>query len=559
MPRPRLLALLLILLVIPGIGAFCQVTAGVKAAFVSTLRATPAGSQIKLTWKDPSGVAGENIVFRHTEEISEGTLGSATLVARVPMGVQTYLDTPPTDGGYFYAVLVEDAAKYRSSVFIPFRNVTGSAVSTAAAPAAAESAAPAAVADATAAGAAEARVPATPLTAAPPGVIPFASRLKAAAAGYRIKLTWKDSAEVRGDYLVFRHTEEISAATIAQASLLARVSAGVESFVDYPPDLKGYYYAVLVEDAAKKRFSVFIAFRNITGTAVAAEVTATEDELATLITGIRTAVSAKGDAVLLSFDSSNPSRDLLVFWGTAPLAVAEDLLRGTSKTNIDPGVTTYSIPAIPGVNYYFAVLDAGYFKAGKVPLEAGQNTTTSPIQIPLSASAAAGLPIAAERRTLPLPALQLTQSVETGRSLPTEEPYALPESKRISSTTEEAIGRIVSTMPDARETGPKPMILESDSAAAGGEFASLSTVIKNQFAAGKYAEAGRLIEDFLSIRRKPDIEARAHFYLGQIKYFQNDTRNAVLEFLLAEEYFYPETRKWLEACFARLDSRGAGG
>jgi hypothetical protein len=550
MPRPRLLALLLIPLVIPGTKAFCQNTAGAKVAFVSTLRASAAGSQIKLTWKDPSGVAGVNLVFRHTEEISDGTIGSAALVARVPMGAQSYLDTPPTDGGFFYAVLIEDTAKNRFSVFIPFRNVTGSAVSIAAVPAAAESAAPAAP---------EVRVSATTLTAAPPGVIPFASRLKAAVSGYRIKLTWKDSTDVKGEYLIFRYTEEISSATIAQASLRARVSAGIESYVDYPPDLKGYFYAVLIEDAAKKRFSVFIPFRNITSTLVAAETTATEDELATVITGIRTAVSAKGDAVLLSFDSSNLARDLLVFWGTAPLAVAEDLLRGTSKTNIDPGVTTYSIPAIPGVNYYFAVLDAGYFKAGKVPLEAGQNTTTSPIQIPLSASATAELPIAPERRTLPLPALQLTQSVETGRSLPTEEPYALPESQWISSATEDAIGRIVSTMPDAREIGPKPMILESDSAAASGELASLSTVIKNQFAAGKYAEAGRLIEDFLSIRRKPDIEARAHFYLGQIKYFQNDTRNAVMEFLLAEEYFYPETRKWLEACFAKLESRGTGG
>ena len=555
MARPRLLALLLIPLVIPGMGAFCQDTAGAKVAFVSTLRASATGSQIKLTWKDPSGVTGEILVFRHTEEISDGTIGAATLVARVPMGVQNYLDTPPTDGGFYYAVLVEDSAKNRSSLFIPFRNITGSAVSIAAVPVASESA----VTEAAAPSAPEARVQTTPLTAAPQGVIPFASRLNADASGYRIKLTWKDSADVKGEYLVFRYSEEISETTIAKASLLARVSAGIESFVDFPPDLRGYFYAVLVEDAAKKRFGVFIPFRNITSTAVAAETTATEDELATLITGIRTAVSAEGDAVLLSFDSSNPARDLLVFWGTAPLAIAEDLLRGTSKTNIDPGVTTYSIPAIPGVNYYFAVLDAGYYKAGKVPLEAGQNTTTSPIQIPRSASATAELPIAPERRTLPLPALQLTQSVETGRNLPTEEPYALPESQWISSATEDAIGRIVSTMPETREIGPKPMILESDSAAAGGELASLSTVIKNQFAAGKYAEAGRLIEDFLSIRRKPDIEARAHFYLGQIKYFQNDTRNAVMEFLLAEEYFYPETRKWLEACFARLESRETEG
>jgi hypothetical protein len=236
------------------------------------------------------------------------------------------------------------------------------------------------------------------------------------------------------------------------------------------------------------------------------------------------------------------------------LAVAEDLLRGTSKSNIDSGVTMCSIPAIPGVNYYFAVLDAGYYKVGRVPLESGQNTTTAPIQIPLTASMTE-LPIAPERRTLPLPVLQLTQAVETGRALPAEDPYLLPESSFVSSDTEDAIERILSSVSSAKQTDPKPTILEADAAAStGGELASLSTVIRNQFTAGSYVEAGKLIQDFLSIRRKPDIEARAHFYLGQIKYFGKDMRGAVLEFLLAEEYFYPETRKWLDACFSRLDS-----
>jgi hypothetical protein len=554
MPRPRLHAIILLLLAIPGIGAFCQEAGDAQTFYVSLLRAAVSGSQIKISWKDPAGVTGENIVFRHTEEITDATIGNAVLVARIPMGVQNYLDKPPDAKGYFYAVLVEDASKKRFTLFIPFRNVTGASVAIAvstSAPAAA-SAAPE-----TAKPTVTTSAPSAALTAAPEGVTPFVSRLKAAVSDYQIKLTWKDSTEVTGVNLIFRHTEEITEGTIGKAAPLARVPTGVEYYIDAPPDEKGYFYAVLIEDAAKKRFAVFIPFRNVTGTALAVGTTATEEELATVITGIQAAVSAQGDAVELSFRSSNLARDLLVFWGTAPLAVAEDLLRGTSKTYVDPGVTKCSIPASPGVNYYFAVLDAGYYKVGKAPLEAGQNTTSSPARIPLPASVAE-LPMAPERRTLPLPALQLTQAVETGRDLPSEA-YALPESQTISSSTEDAIEGILAAVPTSRLAEPKPSILESDSTpAAGGELASLSAVIKNQFAGGNYAEAGKLIEDFLSLRRKPDIEARAHFYLGQIKYFQNDTRGAVMEFLLAEDYFYHETQRWLESCFQKLESSDTG-
>ncbi len=561
MPRPRVLAILLAVLAIAGPNAFCQGNSGMKIPFVTLLRAVATGDGISLTWKEPAGAAGTALVFRHTVEITETTIGGAVLAARVPVGVQTYLDKPSDSTGFFYAVLMEDSAKKRYDVFIPFRTTTGYAVSKTPEPVKEEAASvPAAAPETPAATASPAAVPAatTPApTQAPAGATAFVSRLKASAVDHRVKLTWKDSEEIKGENLVFRHTEEISEATIAKAALVARVQAGVEFFVDTPPDAKNYYYAVLVEDAAKRRFSVFIPFRNVTGEAVAVETVAGEEDLATVITGVRAAVTTQGDAVELSFNSSNPSRDLLVFWGTAPFSVAEDLLRGTSKSYIDPGTTKTSIPAIPGVNYYFAVLDAGAYKAGKVPLEAGQNTTTSPVRIPLTA-AAAELPIAPERRTLPLPALQLTRAVETGRSLPTEEPYSLPESRMVSAATEDAIEKIISGIPTAKETVMKPVILESDATPSGGELASLSAVIKNQFMAAKYSEAGRLIEDFLSIRRKPDIEARAHFYLGQIKYFQNDTRNAVLEFLLAEQYFYPETRKWLEACYAKLESAGAG-
>ena len=40
-----------------------------------------------------------------------------------------------------------------------------------------------------------------------------------------------------------------------------------------------------------------------------------------------------------------------------------------SATQLDPGTTRYLMPALPVLDYWFAVLDAGLYKIGQAPLE----------------------------------------------------------------------------------------------------------------------------------------------------------------------------------------------
>lgn len=383
---------------------------------------------------------------------------------------------------------------------------------------------------------------------------PFVSRLKAEAADTKIKLTWKDSSDAKGDCLVYRYTEEITDANLIKAVLISTVAAGVEFCIDSPPDQKGYYYAVLVQDAQKKLFRLFIPFRNITSTAVAIATTSTEEDLATKITGIRATVAASGDAVTLSFQSSKPARDLLVFWGTAPIAGAEDLLRGASKAGINPGVTMYRIPVVRGVDYFFAVLDAGLFKVGKAPLVPGQNTTTSPLQIPLQVSIAA-TPSSMVRRALPLPTLQLAEAMGSGLAIPEENAFRLPEQTPVSQATNQAIGEIMKGIDGGQGSQMSLEILEDDrTPAAGGELSSLQTIVSGQFGKAGFAEVERLIRDFLSVERSPKVEARARFYLGQVMLFQKKPREAAMEFIIAQDYFYHETQPWLDECLREIDS-----
>jgi hypothetical protein len=381
---------------------------------------------------------------------------------------------------------------------------------------------------------------------------PYVSRLAAEAAGHQVKLTWKDSTDVAGTCVVYRHTEEITARTVGGALVVGRVSSGVEYFLDSPPDRQEYFYAVLVEDSSKELSSIFVPFRNATSAGIAVAQAVLEELPAARITDIRAAVTADGQGIEVSFRSSNPARDLLVFWGASPMTSAEDLLRSTSKSQLDAGETRYAVPILPGVDTYFAAVDAGQYKLGQAPLVPGQNATMGPVQVPLGA-ADAGLPSLAARRPLPLPGLDISSGVQTGLALPAADQLALPREKEVSAETSRAIAEILRSIGDTAPAPRRQQILAFEATpAATNELSGLQAIVKGPFTGGDLPEAEKQLRNFLSPTRPPDVEGRARFYLGQTYYLQDRPREALLEFLLAENVLYHETAAWKEACFQRL-------
>jgi hypothetical protein len=381
----------------------------------------------------------------------------------------------------------------------------------------------------------------------------FVSRLKAEPVDYQIKLSWIDSPDITGSCLVYRSKTEISTQTIGQATLIGTADTGVGYFVDTPPDMAGYFYAVLLRDSAGNLFPIVIAFRNKTSLAVAAETPAPEEKLAARITTLKAGITASGDAIEVSFISSNPTRDLLLFWGTAPLSSAESLIGSTSTTPLDPGTTRYKLAALPGVDYWFAVLDAGMYKIGKVSLEKGVNATLEPVSVPMTASTT-GSSAPSARRTLPLPSLALSSGVQSGLVLSSQDVPDLPAQRRVSSATEKAIAAL---MQQVRKPGPArmaPQVLPADTTPSPSvEVARLQDIVRGPFLGGDMTGAQKRLLEYLGLPRSPEIEAHARFYLGQIHYFTGDVREALMEFLLAEEYFYLESERWIDACFARLE------
>jgi hypothetical protein len=376
---------------------------------------------------------------------------------------------------------------------------------------------------------------------------PFVSRLKAASQGSHILLTWRDAEDVAGTNLIYRHTEQIQADNIEEAELIARVAQGTQSYADYPADTRPYFYAVVLQAEDGRQYPLFIPFRNITRAAAAAEEIGAPEELAADITGLTATVD--GDAVIISYRSSQANRELLLYRSSRPLNRYTDLLGAVSYV-VEAGLQTVVDRPPAGLEYHYAVLDSELVKLARVELTRGENTTSAAVRIPIPETARAHT-VPAPIRAVPLPFLSLDRTVFSGETLGPR--IAYPETRELSSATEEAVGKILRGIVDAGPARMSVAVLEIDQAEAqGGEDYVLKSIIRESLVSEEFAAAEEKLVDFLSVRRETKLAARACFYLGQARFLQEHYREALLDFLAAREEFYADADPWVDACFDRL-------
>ncbi|HTO22849.1 MAG TPA: hypothetical protein VMQ10_10275 [Spirochaetia bacterium] len=405
--------------------------------------------------------------------------------------------------------------------------------------------------------AAPAGAPSAP-PASPETTTVFVSRLKAEPVDYQVKLTWVDSPDLTGVCVIYRSSSEITSQNLASATVVGMVPTGTGSFIDSPPDRRGWYYAVLIRDKAGNLYTLVVPFRNKTSAPVSPQTTAPEEQLAAQVSGIRAAPSAKGDSIEVSFSTTSRNRDLLLFWGPRPFGKPEDLLSATKTTPLDPGTTRYVLPVLPGIDYWFAVLDAGLFKLGQAPLARGVNATAYPVQLQVTTSHGLPAPTPSPRRGIPLPSLAIIRGVQSGQEIGGSDEAELPRPMPVSDDTRAAIAALRKDLPGAPSPALKPQVLASDATPTpGSELARLQDIIQGPFQSADWPGAqGRLL-DFLSLPRKHDLADRASFYLGQAYFFQGRTRDALMAFLDAQDTFYQESAPWIDACFQALEKTGS--
>lgn len=247
--EPLLLVITMVLLV--GLQAGAQTETGstrsiddqtrVFAPFVSKLRVGIRDPQVRLTWQDIPDVTTTYRVYRHTQEIQDSTFPQAEYLETVEPGVQTYIDTPPENGTYYYAVLAESPQGQPYELFIPFRNksITPITIASYAAPEPESAPVPEIVQE-----------PETPEEQPEPPAEPEAPpkpSLAAAPSDQMPAITLEFSHPETGQLAIYRSTSPITSLEVMSESalLVDTVQAQDERYLDYGVPGIPYYYAVV--------------------------------------------------------------------------------------------------------------------------------------------------------------------------------------------------------------------------------------------------------------------------------------------------------------------------
>ena len=382
---------------------------------------------------------------------------------------------------------------------------------------------------------------------------PFVSRIKVSSTPSTVQISWKDTSDVQGNCIIYRHSSPITEENLEKAVKIARIPQGVEYYEDYPPYTHtNYYYAVLMEDNDSLLHKLFIPFRNAAPDAVSIT-EKTESKSPALVTAIES--RSFDDFIRLNFKCSKPSAELFVYRNTEPIKDRDDLLNANLIATLAGNTSSYTDYPVPGIGYYYGIIDSNLIKTGNYIFKAGENITIIPAEIELKSTERIGLPEMPVSRPKPLPYLSISRGFHSGRHLSPSVIDVIPEEAQVSAETEDIIGRLLSELPSSEKSSLQPVILKQDSnAEAGSERAMLFSILETDFLTGRYDSAANRLIEFQKVKRDYAIEASVHFYLGQIYYFKAEDRKAFTEFLFAEDFFYLETRPWLSSLYRRLRS-----
>jgi hypothetical protein len=370
---------------------------------------------------------------------------------------------------------------------------------------------------------------------------PFVSRLKAVENDSSIKLSWKDSRDIKGSCLIYRHTEKISRNNFSDAFLVAEIPLETENYTDTAMAETDFYYSVLVKNETGNIYDIFIPYRNVTSNPVSISNIKKIDDNITHISYLR--VSEKKDSLYLTFRSSNPERNAAVLRSSRPIFTVEDIKTAALLSIIPSLKGSYTDFPIAGIPFYYCVVDAQLLKSYNITIIPFENSTISPSEIKISDNSIAAFQKAVYLRPEPLPAIFIDRDVITGRKISSGYNNFFPE-KDIKPVTEKIILSIIKENPLA-ESVMESEILNPDDYYNQKENIQLSVLIERYFFKNEWAELKKKLMDFIRTSDRKSLKDRGSFYLGQCYYFTGEYNRAYLEFLASSDSFYPESKKWM--------------
>jgi len=383
---------------------------------------------------------------------------------------------------------------------------------------------------------------------------PFVSSLSASVEENKVTLTWKKAPSPLAKYVIYSSRSAISAETFSKARLIGTIGADHTSFTYPPPDTSEYFYAVLGGDRSGNIYSLFIPYRNILMQPVSVDTTLRPEQMSTRITNLR--ASSADNKIELTFISSRPNRSVILYRSTHPITESADLIPATALSTIGSGQNSFTDFPIPGVPYYYAAFDAAATKSGNYSFIPGENTLINAVEIALSSPASLLPRKKLSQRITPLPFLLLNSGILSGNQIDGELNFTR-SAKKLTEDTASAWVSIERRLGGSQKTKKtlNPILLPADSSPEiSSEEYQLSLIVKTVFSSSSpdsvdWALVEKQLASFLSVRHSELLKDRAHFYLGQVYYFQEKYSQSFFEFLLARDTYFSEVEPWIDDLF----------
>jgi hypothetical protein len=380
---------------------------------------------------------------------------------------------------------------------------------------------------------------------------PFVSRLQGELKNNLLRLSWVDSPDAKGPLYIYFSSDPIEeGANLSRLDRPVEVPYGAQSYI-YETGAPGtYHFFVVASEETGRRYELPVPFNNSISIVI-------EDSEMMAAAGSPAQASVQssgiedleavldGDRIIITFDVVGLPRKSVLYRGVRPLKGVSDLVEAViAEPDIASPFTDYPVPGIP---YYYAVISEEELTRGIVGIFPGKNATTGPVEIPWG-----GTPSSRSdslMRAIPLPAISLAAAVpgfETGDSTPQSETLSEEAARLLEDTIRPGKG--------ASLMAPRAFSRDLNEEASGGEEYALRSIIKDPFTKRDWEQCRTDLQNFLSLPRSGDAEARARFYLGQCYYFLNMPRESLFEFLSAEDNYPSESAEWIKAVLAILSS-----
>ena len=377
-----------------------------------------------------------------------------------------------------------------------------------------------------------------------PSFSPFVSNLAVEARNNMVRLSWADSADVRGPVYVFRSSRPFFEAVPPDLTPV-EIPYGTGFHIDEIDGSGTFYYFVAASDLLGRRHDMILHEINTVRvsasgeTAPFARTSAVEPLPGLGISGIL--ARPDGEAVIITYKTPPGLNNLILYRSLHPLRRPEDLLNAVI---VQSGLSSpFADYPVPGLSWYYAVISEEEITGGSVGIYPGRNATQEAVAI-----AGEETPVTARSvRSMPLPAMSLHNAA------PDSDYFSrIPETVPLNGETVKAL-ETVRAAPAVPPPEKKPRAFARDlEEPAGGEDSALMRIVQGSFIKRDWRTAHDELQRYLALPHSAATEARARFYLGQTCYFSGKYREALVEFLFAQSLHPAETHVWIEATLAAL-------